>query len=169
MDFLASYSDSWVPEPNTGCYLWTAAANIGGYGVVSPRGRKNRLVSRIVCEEVYGPPPTSKHQALHNTPNGCVGGPCVNGGHLRWGTARDNALDVPVEQRQERTKRGHAIKLARGTASNMRKERWAALMAGEETYVSGKPCKRGHVSPRRSKNMHCIECEKIDNASRYGR
>ena len=46
------------------------------------------LVSRVVCEEVNGPPPTSKHEASHLCENGKGG--CVNGSHLTWETSAEN-------------------------------------------------------------------------------
>ena len=108
LSILEQHEDKWIPEPNTGCYLWTAA--LGGnvrslQGIVGWNGKVLR-VPRIVCEETNGPPPTSKHHAAHNTPNGCVGGLCVNGGHLRWATARQNAADIPPEERSDRIRRG---------------------------------------------------------------
>lgn len=33
-----------------------------------------------------------------------------------------------------------------------------AKRAGEPTYITGKPCKRGHMSPRRTSNHMCIQC-----------
>jgi hypothetical protein len=78
----------WVPEPNTGCYIWI------GQGEGYPRN-KGRSIIREVCKTVLGPPPTSKHQAAHNTPNGCVGKFCVCPIHLRWATQSENIMDNP--------------------------------------------------------------------------
>lgn len=33
-----------------------------------------------------------------------------------------------------------------------------ALRTGKETYFTGKPCKRGHLSERRTSNSVCIQC-----------
>ncbi len=38
-----------------------------------------------------------------------------------------------------------------------------ALSAGAETYETGKPCKRGHVSPRNAQNGHCLACQQERN------
>ena len=39
-----------------------------------------------------------------------------------------------------------------------------AASAGLKTYVNGKDCKNGHVSPaRRTANASCVECQKSDN------
>lgn len=38
--------------------------------------------------------------------------------------------------------------------------RQSAIKAGDMTYFTGKPCKRGHISPRYTKTKICIECGK---------
>jgi 5-methylcytosine-specific restriction endonuclease McrA len=40
--------------------------------------------------------------------------------------------------------------------------RQAALAAGETTYFTGKPCSRGHVSPRRTASRACVACASED-------
>ena len=108
MSILERHADKWAPEPNTGCYLWYGA--VAGKANDRPQirvGGKMDLISRLVCEEIYGPRPSDKHCALHNTRNGCVGGHCVNGGHLRWGTQAENMRDIPEKIRSERIRQGH--------------------------------------------------------------
>jgi hypothetical protein len=113
MAVLDYHADKWAPEPNTGCYLWTGAVSSSGNGLARRADRPSAgwngkivRVARIVCEETHGPPPTPKHHAAHATSNGCVGGVCVNGAHLRWATARENAADISVEMRSDRIRRG---------------------------------------------------------------
>jgi len=48
---------------------------------------------RIACEEAHGPPPPGKDMALHRCPHKN----CVNGQHLYWGDAHDNAMDAIVD------------------------------------------------------------------------
>ena len=128
MSVLERHVDKWTPEPNTGCYLW-----IGGFST----GRSDRpsagwngkivAVARVVCEEVNGQPPSSKHHAAHNTPNGCVGTNCVNGGHLRWATAKENQQDVPPDVRSDRIRRGAAVMTPEARMDRHRKmlaKRW---------------------------------------------
>ena len=45
--------------------------------------------------------------------------------------------------------------------------RQQAKNAGQKTYVSDKPCKRGHIAPRLVCNAICTECQRIHNASFY--
>lgn len=40
-----------------------------------------------------------------------------------------------------------------------------ALAEGKTYYFTGKPCKKGHVAPRRAINGCCTECEKEKNNS----
>lgn len=36
-----------------------------------------------------------------------------------------------------------------------------AKLAGSIKYFTGKPCKKGHISPRFTSTRHCIECQAI--------
>lgn len=47
---------------------------------------------------------------------------------------------------------------------NKRKE---ALLSGDTHYFTGKPCKQGHIAPKRAINGCCTACEKIKNNTRY--
>lgn len=108
MSILEQHAGKWAPEPNTGCYVWTGALQSSGRNARPVIGnRKTRTnVARRVCEEVNGPPPTPKHETAHNTPNGCIGGLCVNGDHLRWATTKENQQDIPSQERSDRIRRG---------------------------------------------------------------
>lgn len=161
--FLEAHREKWVPEPNTGCWLWTAALINSGRPVVGVGPKSVKLVSRVVCEERHGPPPTPKHYAAHATPNGCVGGLCVNPSHLRWATSHENHMDIPPEQRSDRTRRGW---LKNKQPRNVCKQRQEAIAAGAAIYVTSKPCRRGHVGPKRVVGG-CIECANERNAMRY--
>ena len=163
MSVLEQHTDKWVPEPNTGCYLWTGAVAGGGGRPMVGVGRDWRptLVSRLVCEEVYGPPPTLDHLAAHNTPNGCVGGLCVNGDHLRWATRKENYEDMTPEARSAG---GYASWVNNKKPRNIG-ARDAARVAGQEFYVPDKWCRRGHTGLYRVANG-CQECVKLRNSRR---
>ena len=165
MSVLEQHTDKWVPEPNTGCYLWTGAVAGGGGRPMVGVGRDWRptLVSRLVCEEVYGPPPTPDHQAAHNTPNGCVGGLCVNGDHLRWATRKENYADMTPEARSAG---GYASWVNNKKPRNLCLERQEAKAAGAATYFTGKLCKNGHISRRHTASGDCVTCRSEWNAQR---
>lgn len=44
----------------------------------------------------------------------------------------------------------------------LKTRRKEALSAGEDSYFTGKPCKRGHVAERWSSNGRCKECSRED-------
>jgi hypothetical protein len=41
-----------------------------------------------------------------------------------------------------------------------------AAVRGEYTYYTGKPCRRGHLAERYTKNANCIDCAKV-NQQKY--
>lgn len=75
---------------DNGCITWPFFRSKAGYGVTNVGG-KTRIASRVICEEVNGPPPTPKHQAAHSCGKGHEG--CVNPKHLRWATNLENEKD----------------------------------------------------------------------------
>ena len=77
-----------MPEPNTGCTLWTGClAKKSGYGLFSPNG-KTRRAHRVAYEIFVGPIPDGMcvcHRC--DTPS------CINPTHLFLGTAAANVAD----------------------------------------------------------------------------
>ena len=43
-----------------------------------------------------------------------------------------------------------------------------AILNGEKTYFTGKPCKHGHISPQSTHNSECVECRLIARRA-YGK
>ena len=86
------------------CIIWPfCRLSKDGYAVISANGR-NTIVSRIVCERVYGLAPSPTHQAAHSCGNGHLG--CINHQHLRWATPKENCADKKLhgtERRGENT------------------------------------------------------------------
>lgn len=72
------------------CLLWPFSKSNKGYGTINHDGR-NLTVSRFLCAEVNGPPPTPDHVAAHSCGRGHTG--CVNPRHLRWATRTENEAD----------------------------------------------------------------------------
>jgi hypothetical protein len=102
------------PEPNTGCWLWTGAATIAGYG-------------SITVDSIQ----TGAHRymwALHNGPipsgaficHRCDTPSCVNPDHLFVGTPRDNTRDM---WRKGRARLGDNMLRATAVASRNRSAR----------------------------------------------
>lgn len=93
--FLERYQHLYIPEPNSGCFLWFGATFASGYGQVRIDGC-NVAAHRLSCEEAYGP--LGDLWALHR----CDNKPCVNPDHLFPGTPKDNALDMIAKNRHGR-------------------------------------------------------------------
>ena len=79
-----------VPYKGDECLQWPFA-QVNGYGRVGING-KVFIVSRLICEEVYGPPPSTASEAAHSCGNGHLG--CVNPRHLSWKTHAENIADI---------------------------------------------------------------------------
>lgn len=45
--------------------------------------------------------------------------------------------------------------------------RYEAQQSGQATYLTDKPCSRGHSSPRDTKSGRCLECRREDDRRKY--
>jgi len=80
------------------CEQWPFTKSAGR--AIIGHGRKRHKVCRIICERIYGEPPTPVHEAAHSCGNGHIG--CVNPKHLRWATPSENAQDKSIHGTQKR-------------------------------------------------------------------
>lgn len=112
----AHWTDHILPEPNSGCWLWTGRYARNGYGTYGG-GRSGERISahRLAWQEANGPVPDGL-QVLHR----CDVRGCVNVDHLFLGTAKDNTRDMMAKgrahfvgglrnSRKTHCKRGHAF------------------------------------------------------------
>lgn len=84
------FARHFIPEPNSGCWLWTGAINSSGYGSINEGGsRPARILSahRVAWEMFCGP--LTGEQVLHR----CDVRSCVNPAHMFLGTNSDNVAD----------------------------------------------------------------------------
>lgn len=82
------FDESFVPEPNSGCWLWVASLNVHGYGRFWEKGR-HVMAHRLMWEIHRGPIPKGL-VVLHR----CDTPPCVNLEHLTLGTQTENVRDM---------------------------------------------------------------------------
>lgn len=72
------------------CLIWPFTKT-KGYPWIWYKG-KGEYATRVICEQIYGPAPTDKHQAAHSCGKGHLA--CVTKKHLRWATPLENSIDA---------------------------------------------------------------------------
>jgi hypothetical protein len=99
------FEEKYTPEPNSGCWLWTATIDEDGYGKMRIGGRGTRhLRATHVALALVGRTVPAGMQALHT----CDIPSCVNPDHLWIGTGADNMRD---KTRKGRCRNGATGKL----------------------------------------------------------
>lgn len=87
------WEEAFVPEPNSGCWLWLRSINNKGYGSGS-LGGKRQYAHRYSYERSVGLIPDGM-KVCHRCDVPC----CVNPAHLFVGTQRDNMRDAAIKGR----------------------------------------------------------------------
>lgn len=85
--FKERFDAKWSPEPNSGCWLWTASVDGHGYGKIFKDGRLQK--AHRVAYELYKSKIPDGLLALHHCDNRL----CINPDHIFIGTQRDNMID----------------------------------------------------------------------------
>lgn len=111
--------DVVLAHSNDECLLWPFTRNHQGYGQVRVQGRLH-IVSRLVCETINGPPPSSlSSEAAHSCGNGHLG--CVAANHLSWKTHAENMADMVAQGGAARGERHGLSKLSDHEVSRIRR------------------------------------------------
>lgn len=90
----SKFNESWMPEPNSGCWLWCGVFNCPrGYGAFMHNG-KRELAHRTSWRIHFGEIPKDMW-VLHR----CDTPSCVNPNHLFLGNRSDNMKDAYKKSR----------------------------------------------------------------------
>lgn len=117
------FREKYVPEPNTGCWLWLDSLTRKGYGKF---GRTSQRAHRVSWELTFGPIPSGLH-VLHK----CDTPSCVNPSHLMLGTNDDNVADKVAKHRQVRGEKQGLAKLTVAEIKAIRQSAESNTVLGE--------------------------------------
>ena len=107
------FDDKYVPDPMSGCWLWTAKTHACGYGIISINNRPelaHRVSVKLSGRDVAGK--VVRHK--------CDNPACVNPDHLLTGSQSDNMADKVAKDRQQKGERCHQSNLTQADIKHIR-------------------------------------------------
>lgn len=144
---LAGFEEFHIPEPNSGCWLWTASINNRGYGTLQRGGFKG-YAHRFSFQHFKADGADITGMSVCHS---CDNPSCVNPDHLFLGTASDNMRDCLRKGRHasQRTAtnyaRGEDVGVSRLGASAVRKIRALKGIIGAHKIAKAFDVTRGTI------------------------
>lgn len=124
-----------MPEPTTGCFLWTGGFESDGYAKIKAfKSRKAISTYRLAWQLTNGSIPKGM-VVCHK----CDTRACVNPDHLFLGTPADNTADMVRKDRQAKGSRQGLAKLTEADIPTIRKlysEGWSQQEIAENYMVN---------------------------------
>ncbi len=129
------FESSFITEPNSGCWLWTAPVDQHGYGKFW-LNNKSKRAHRVSWELYRGTIPSGA--GYHGTCvlHKCDTPPCVNPDHLFLGTAADNAADMAAKLRGVRGINHPDSKLTPEVVASLRADKRCISAAARSVGIS---------------------------------
>ena len=130
---LARFETKFLPEPNSGCWLWEGAQDAKGYGqfFYPPR---NMVDAHVVAYELYKGSRQGLY-VLHRCDTPC----CVNPDHLELGTQQENVRQRDARQRRappQGDKNGRALLTDTQVMAIRNDPRWPRFIAKDYCVTS---------------------------------
>lgn len=97
MTLEEKFEKSYMPEPNTGCWLWTLSSNGDGYGIIFKKRKEKKVYAHRFSYQMYKGKIPDGMIVCHK----CDTPSCVNPDHLFVGTDGDNVRDCVSKGRHK--------------------------------------------------------------------
>lgn len=143
----ARFEEKYIPEPNTGCWLWLGALGGAGYGYffTGPDRTKGMRGAHIVAYEIYKGVVPKRKVVRHTCDVPC----CVNPEHLLLGTQVDNLGDAFARKRIMRGGQHHNSKITDAEIEAIRADSRSSYKIATDYGISPRQVRRLRQGKRR--------------------